>query len=106
MDQLSERRFVSPYHLALVNCALGRNEAALDLLEQAYDTGDAKVLWMGVDPELDPLHGHPRFNDLLRRSPDNFGKNRNRSPYCRSACSARPERIPATNISVSDLLTH
>ena len=67
MDQLSERRFVSPYHLALVNCALGRNEAALDLLEQAYDTGDAKVLWMGVDPELDPLHGHPRFNDLLRK---------------------------------------
>jgi TolB-like protein len=43
MDKLSERRFVSPYHLALVNCALGRNEAALDLLEQAYDTGDAKV---------------------------------------------------------------
>src|SRR6185369_12031462 len=26
-----------------------------------------KVLWMGVDPELDPLHGHPRFNDLLRK---------------------------------------
>jgi serine/threonine protein kinase/Tfp pilus assembly protein PilF len=67
MDRLAERRFVSPYHLSLVNCALGRTEAALDLLEQAYDTGDAKVLWMGVDPELDPLHGHPRFNDLLRK---------------------------------------
>ena len=67
MDQLAERRFVSPYHLALVHCALGRKEASLDLLEQAYDTGDAKVLWMGVDPELDPLHGHPRFNDLLRK---------------------------------------
>ena len=22
---------------------------------------------MGVDPELDPLHGHPRYNDLLRK---------------------------------------
>ena len=67
MDQLSARRFISPYHLALVNCALGRKEASLDLLEQAYDTGDAKVLWMGVDPELEPLHGHPRFNDLLQK---------------------------------------
>jgi serine/threonine protein kinase/tetratricopeptide (TPR) repeat protein len=67
MDQLSTRRYVSPYHLALVNCALGRVEASLDLLEEAYNTGDAKVLWMGVDPELDPLHGHPRFNDLLRK---------------------------------------
>ena len=50
-----------------MNSALNRREEALDLLEKAYETGDAKVLWMGVDPELDPLHGHPRFNDLLRK---------------------------------------
>ena len=67
MHVLAERRYVSPYHLALVNSALNRREEALDLLERAYETGDAKVLWMGVDPELDPLHGHPRFNDLLRK---------------------------------------
>ncbi len=67
MDAISERRYISPYHLALVNCALGRIDRALDLLEQAEATRDAKVLWLGVDPELDPLHGHPRFNDLLRK---------------------------------------
>jgi len=67
MDELSGRRYVSPYHLALVHCLLGRIEKSLDLLELAFETGDAKLLWMGVDPELDPLHGHPRFNDLLRK---------------------------------------
>ncbi|HEX7330054.1 MAG TPA: protein kinase [Pyrinomonadaceae bacterium] len=67
MKVLAERRYVSPYHLALVNSALNRREEALDLLEKAFETCDAKVLWMGVDPELDPLHGHPRFNDLLRK---------------------------------------
>ena len=67
MEELSAHRYISPYHLALVNCALGRAEEALNLLDQAYDTGDAKVLWAGVDPELDPLHGHPRFTDLLRK---------------------------------------
>jgi TolB-like protein/tetratricopeptide (TPR) repeat protein len=67
LNQLTSRRYVSPYHLALLNCALGHLETALDLLERAREVNDAKVLWMGVDPELDPLHGHPRFNDLLRR---------------------------------------
>src|SRR5687767_14882817 len=67
MERLSSRRYVSPYHLALVNAALRRVEASLDLLEKAYESGDAKVLWIGVDPELEPLHGHPRFNDLLRK---------------------------------------
>ncbi|MDX6611244.1 MAG: eukaryotic-like serine/threonine-protein kinase [Blastocatellia bacterium] len=67
LHELSQRRHVSPYHLALVNSALGRYETALDLLEQARHANDAKVLWIGVDPELDPLHGHPRFNDLLRK---------------------------------------
>jgi TolB-like protein/Tfp pilus assembly protein PilF/tRNA A-37 threonylcarbamoyl transferase component Bud32 len=67
MDLLATRRYVSPYHLALVQCALGRVEESLDLLETAHATGDAKVLWLAVDPELDPLHGHPRFNDLLHK---------------------------------------
>jgi TolB-like protein/Flp pilus assembly protein TadD/tRNA A-37 threonylcarbamoyl transferase component Bud32 len=67
MEQLANRRYVSPYHLALVNAALGRIEPALDLLEQAYASTDAKLLWLAVDPELDSLHGHPRFNDLLRK---------------------------------------
>src|SRR6185503_10160038 len=67
MATIAVRRHISPYHLALVDCSLGRTEDALDLLEKAYETHDAKILWMGVDPELDSLHGHPRFNDLLRK---------------------------------------
>ena len=67
MDLIAERRYVSPYHLALVHCALGRIESALDLLQRAHGLNDAWVLWMGVEPEFDALHGHPRFNDLLRK---------------------------------------
>jgi len=67
MESFSTRRYISPYHLALLNCALGRTEKALDLLGQAEESRDAKVLWIGVDPELDPLHGHPLFNELLRK---------------------------------------
>jgi serine/threonine protein kinase/tetratricopeptide (TPR) repeat protein len=67
MAAIAVRRHISPYHLALVHCGMGRVEEALDLLEQAVEIKDAKVLWLAVDPELDPLHGHPRFNELLRK---------------------------------------
>ncbi len=67
MHAIGSYRYISPYHLALVNCALGRTEQALDLLEGAFENRDAKVLWSAVDPELDSLHGHPRFSELLRR---------------------------------------
>jgi tetratricopeptide (TPR) repeat protein len=67
MDEITSHRYVSPYHRAQVNCTLGRAEEALTLLEQAYETRDAKILWMGVDPELDRVRGHQRFNELLRK---------------------------------------
>ena len=67
MDVISAHRYISPYHQALVYCALGRFEESLNHLERALKLNDAKVLWVGVDPELDPLHGHPRFNDLLQK---------------------------------------
>ena len=67
MDAIAARRYISPYHQALVYCALGRLDESLDLLEKAREINDAKVLWLAVDPELDPLHGHPRFNDLLQK---------------------------------------
>jgi len=67
MDEVASRRYISPYHLALVDAALGRVEPALDMLEQALETKDAWILWTAVDPELDNLHGHPRFDNLLRK---------------------------------------
>lgn len=67
MDTITERRHISAYHLALINCALNRPEIALDQLERAYQERDAWITWMAVEPGLDSLHGHPRFDDLLRR---------------------------------------
>jgi len=67
MSEVASRRYISPYHLAIVNCGLGRIEPALDLLVRALELKDAWLLWSAVDPELDRLHGHPRFDALLRK---------------------------------------
>jgi len=67
MEEVAARRYISPYHVALVQCALGRVDDALDLLERAVEIKDAWVLWTAVDPGLDALHDHPRFVALLRK---------------------------------------
>lgn len=67
MDEIEEQRYISPYHRALVHSALGHVDKALDWLERAYKNRDAKILWVAVDPELGPLHGHSRYNNVLEK---------------------------------------
>jgi adenylate cyclase len=45
----------------------GDRERAIDLLERAVHLGWGDRAWMEHDSDLDPLHGHPRFQDLLSR---------------------------------------
>jgi hypothetical protein len=67
IQQMSATRYVSPYFLALVLCNLGDTERAFDELERALTIGDARLVWAGVDPQLDPLRSDPRFAAILRR---------------------------------------
>ena len=63
----AESRSLNPAHEAHVRLALGEREAALDLLAQAFESRDPAVLWIGVDPRLDPLRTDLRFQALLTR---------------------------------------
>ncbi|MEJ7709417.1 MAG: tetratricopeptide repeat protein [Pyrinomonadaceae bacterium] len=65
---LSHRRYVSPYHLALTYCNLGDLEQAFAHLEETFANRDAWIVWLGVEPQLDPLRSDPRFRALLRSS--------------------------------------
>ena len=67
LHELTKRRYVSPYDIAVVLEALNRPSDALDQLERAY-TGRANFLALSkVDPRLKRLRGEPRFQDLQRR---------------------------------------
>ncbi len=63
-----EGHFVTPYHRALVHLQLGETAPALDLLEEAVEVQDPWIVWLGTEPQLDPLRGHARFRDLLART--------------------------------------
>lgn len=60
------RRRVSPVPLVKIYVGLGQTGRALDLLEQAYEDREGRLMWVNVAPEYDPLRSAPRFQNLLK----------------------------------------
>jgi len=65
--ELSKHEYVSPYLLATIHTGLGSKEQAFVWLEKATDDRDVELVYLKVDPRVDPLRSDPRFRDLLRR---------------------------------------
>jgi len=53
------------FYLARDYADLGNRDAALAALNKSYENRHLEVLWLLVDPELDPLRSDPRFQELL-----------------------------------------
>ena len=67
LEELSRRRFVSPYHMALVYTGLGEPETAIDWLERAYEGRSGPVYSVKGSFLFTTLRGHPRFTALLKK---------------------------------------
>jgi hypothetical protein len=67
LKDLSKRRYVAPYDIALIYTGLGDKSLALEWLEKAYKDHSTRLGWIKVEPRLDSLRGEPRFQDILRR---------------------------------------
>ena len=62
-----KQRFVCPYEIATTYLALDERDEALRWLEKGYQARSICMIWVRVDPRLDPLRLDPRFEELLRR---------------------------------------
>ena len=67
LDELSRRRYVSPYEKAVIHAGLGETEQAFDWLEKAYAERAGWLIYLQVEPRLDRLRSDPRFGHLVRR---------------------------------------
>jgi DNA-binding winged helix-turn-helix (wHTH) protein/TolB-like protein/Flp pilus assembly protein TadD len=67
LDELSKRRFVTSYGVALVYAGLGEKEQAFAFLNKAFDERSHWLVWLRLDPRWDNLRSDPRFAQLLTR---------------------------------------
>lgn len=62
----SKQRYISPYWIAVIYACLGEKDNALKWLTKACEERSSALVWLKVEPKLDPLHSDPRFSELLR----------------------------------------
>jgi len=68
LPQLAAQRYVPSYSFAILHMALGEKDKAIDWLERGYDErAGLDLIFIKVDPMLDPLQGEPRFKALVQK---------------------------------------
>ncbi|PYM02233.1 MAG: hypothetical protein DMF13_06410 [Verrucomicrobia bacterium] len=68
LPQIAAHRYVPSYSYALLHMALGEKGKAVEWLERSYQEGAGlDVIFLKVDPMLDPLQKEPRFQALVAK---------------------------------------
>jgi tetratricopeptide (TPR) repeat protein len=67
LHELSKRRLVYFFSLAIVYIGLGETDEAFAWLERSLEKREDALVSLLVNPRLDPLRSDPRFADLSRR---------------------------------------
>jgi TolB-like protein/Tfp pilus assembly protein PilF len=66
LKRLSQKKYVSPYAVAVIYVGLGETDSAFEWLEKAFADRAARLSEL-EDPPFDNLRLDPRFQDLVRR---------------------------------------
>ena len=67
LEQLSTRRYINPYDMAIIYTGLGDKDRAFAYLYKAFEAHSSHMAKLKVEPQLDSLRSDIRFQDLLRR---------------------------------------
>jgi serine/threonine-protein kinase len=55
------------YSIAVVYAGLGDKEQSISWLQKGYEERDEDMMYMKIEPVLDPIRPDPRFRELIRR---------------------------------------
>jgi len=67
LTELAKQKYVAPYFFAGIHIGLGEDDRAMECLEKSYEEHSNWLLYLHIDPSMDGLRSHARFQDLLRR---------------------------------------
>jgi tetratricopeptide (TPR) repeat protein len=67
LKETSKKVYVSPWDLAVLYIGLGDKDQAFAELNQAYDDRAGWIIYLKVEPILDPLRSDPRFAEMVSR---------------------------------------
>jgi serine/threonine-protein kinase len=67
LSRMSQRRYVSPYFIAVPYLGIGDKNQAFEWLEKACQDRSWPMVYLNVEPKFDPLRSDPRFQGLLKR---------------------------------------
>ena len=67
LQDISLRKYVSPYSMMVIHLGLGSYDRVFELLEELYEEDNDWLVWLKVSPELKPIRTDPRYQNLLRR---------------------------------------
>jgi tetratricopeptide (TPR) repeat protein len=67
LNTLSEKKYVTPYGVALVYAGLGEKDQALNWLDKALEDRAHWLVWIRLDPRWDSIRDEPRFKTIVSR---------------------------------------
>lgn len=67
LHALSQRRYVPPSCFVDVYCGLRDRDKVFEWLEKSYQERSNRLLWLGIEEDMDWLRSDPRLESLLRR---------------------------------------
>jgi serine/threonine-protein kinase len=65
LQDLAEKRYVSPFEFASIHFALGRADDGFQWLTKAFQDRCFELISLRVDPRWESLRGNPRFHKLV-----------------------------------------
>jgi TolB-like protein/DNA-binding winged helix-turn-helix (wHTH) protein/Flp pilus assembly protein TadD len=67
LEAAATKRYIPPSYFALVWMGLGDNKQALIWLDRGYEDRSEHMLYLGLEPLVDPLRADPGFVSLLKQ---------------------------------------